>query len=240
MLATAHPVHSETIASALAWWADAGVDTLVSEAPTPWLARAGKFVAPAPLPEPVAAAKPASLTEVIDRLRALPALDTVAPVGQRLPASGPADADLMAIIDMPEPGDVAAGALISGEAGVLFDKMLAAIGRDRASVYVAALCPARSAGGMVPAALVEELAEYARQHIGFSGAKRVWVMGQTASRALIGADARPGRAEKRNINHNGGNVEAVASFSPRLLLQNAKLKKAAWDDMQALMRGLTA
>lgn len=239
MLEAAHPVHSETIASALAWWADAGVDTLVSEEPTPWLARAAKVVA-TPVVVPQQAAVPSSLADLIDRLRTLSALDDVAPASQRLPASGAAEADLMAIIDMPEPGDVAAGALISGEAGELFDRMLGAIQRDRTSCYVIALCPARSAGGMIPADKVEDLAALARLHIRFSGAKRVWVMGQTASRALIGADARPGRAELRKINHEGGNVDAVASFSPRLLLQNAKLKKAAWDDMQALMRGLTA
>lgn len=241
MLDAENPVQSEIAASALDWWAEAGVDTMVDEVPTPWLARGKRpatIVAPqfeAPPPPPAA---PRTLDGFREAMLALSALDL--PLSQRILASGNAASDLMVLIDMPEPGDAEAGHLLSGEAGILFDRMLAAIGRDRHNCYIAAFCPGRLPGGMIADPLVATLTPLGRQHVALIGPKRVWAMGQTVSRALIGADARPGIADLRNIHHEGGNVAAVASFSPRILLQHPKRKAAAWADMQELMRGMTA
>lgn len=233
MLEAANPVQSESIATGLAWWAEVGVDTVVAETPRGWLKRAAPPVAePEPEQPP---SKPLSLEAFYEVMHDLPGL--AVPRGQRLAASGNPKSGLMIVIDMPEPGDVEAGHLLSGEAGALFDKMLAAIGRDRTSCYITALCPGRLAGGMVPDELIELLASLARQHIALVSPERLWSVGQTANRVLIGADALLGRADLRKIYHEGGSVEAVASFSPRVLLQFPKRKAAAWADMQALMRG---
>lgn len=234
MLEAANPVQSELLASTLAWWADAGVDAIVDEAPRGWLKRTAEPV----IERETQPARAATLDAFRETMLELPAI--TAPRAQRLVGSGNPASGLMIMIDMPEPGDIEAGRLLSGEAGVLFDKMLAAIGRDRASCYIAAFCPARLAGGMISDPLIEKLAPLARQHIALVAPQRVWSVGQTASRALIGADALPGRADLRKIHHEGGSVEAVASFSPRVLLQFPKRKAAAWTDMQQLMRGFTA
>ncbi len=233
MLDAENPVQSESIASALAWWTDAGVDTIVGEEPRGWLKRA---VAPPPQTVEAAPRSPATLEGFREIMLDLPVID--APRTHRLIGSGNPAADLMILIDMPEPGDVKAGQLLSGDAGALFDKMLAAIQRDRQSCYIAAFCPARLAGGMIGEELVETLTPLARQHIALVSPEKVWSVGQTASRALLGADARPGIADLRKIHHDGVSVEAVASFSPRVLLQFPKRKAAAWADMQALMRGM--
>ena len=233
-------------ASALAWWRDAGFDTLIEEMPQPWLGR----MAAARLPETPAstrqhvpvAEKPAALPETLDALIAhlltSTDLDEAGPVSGRIAASGAAGSAITILIDMPEAQDAANGMLLSGESGILFERMLAAIGMTRDSVYIAALCPGRAPGGILPESSLPRYAALARQHVALSGAKRVWGMGQAANRALIGADARAGTAGLHKINHEGVMMEAVASFSPRFLLGQPKRKAQAWADMQALIKGI--
>jgi uracil-DNA glycosylase len=236
-------VNIADVRSVVAWWADAGVDQLIDEAPTPWPDRAAKKAVPAPpsaKPQknaPQVPEMPRNLTAFTHWLMALPLLDPVCPPTQRIAASGNPAADLMILIDVPEAEDVTTGALLSGQAGALFDRMLAAIRRDRQSVYIAAICPGRPPGGSITEELLIDLAPLARQHIALVAPKRLWLMGQTASRAALGVDEASVRGRLGNFNHEGVNVTAVASVSPRFLLANPKRKAAAWADMQMLIEG---
>ena len=54
---------------------------------------------------------------------------------------------------MPDADDVAAGMLLSGQVGILFDRMLAAIGQSRDTIYLAPLCP-----GCPPGARIDDAA----------------------------------------------------------------------------------
>jgi uracil-DNA glycosylase len=229
-------VQREIERSALRWWADAGVDALVDDVPTPWLDRGvARKVAEAAHAPPTKVAD--TLAELVAQVTSIDALDSHAPHDQRIAASGNPTAELMVVIDMPEPDDWRSGQLMSGEAGTLFDAMLSAIKLDRSDCYIAALCPARLAGGMIPAELIDPLASAMRRHIVLAAPKKLWAMGVAVNRVVIGADAVPGRGDKRFLNYEGRNMEAVGSFSPRLLLQQPKRKAGAWADMQALMRG---
>ncbi len=241
MLESAAPVHPELIASALAWWQDAGVDQLVDEVPTPWIGRMQTPVTPVTEPQRSEAALPSSLPDLLNWLATSPDLDTAAgPATRRIVSSGPATADLMIMIDMPDAGDVEAGQLMSGPAGALFERMLAAIGRDRSNCSVTTLCPGRAPGGMIPVAALAPLTQAAMRHIAFSAPNRLWLMGQAVSRAILGPDVRPGVGRLHNFNHEGVTVASVSSFSPSFLLANPKRKAAAWADMQMLMRGIDA
>jgi uracil-DNA glycosylase len=241
MLESAAPVHPEMIASALAWWQDSGVDTMIDEVASPWILREVKPAAPVPAPEKVEAPLPASLAEFHEWLATSTELDPVAgPASNRIAVSGQADARLMILIDMPEAEDRAAGHLIAGEAGPLFERMLAAIGHDRSTCLIATFCPGRAAGGIIPQMASERLTAIARHHLALARPERLWLMGQAVSRALLGADIRPGLGRLHNFNHEGGIVAAVSSFSPRFLLANPKRKAAAWADMQMLLRGTDA
>lgn len=53
----------------------------------------------------------------------------------RVKPFGTPSAKITIITDMPEQGDAESGALLSGEVGRLFDRMLAAIGLTRDAVY---------------------------------------------------------------------------------------------------------
>ncbi len=247
MLDVANPVHTELIKSALSWWEEAGVSHLVDEVAVPWLGRvkAAAPATPAALSKRAEAQPVAAPAKLPDTLAALthwlqtdPNVPEAGPVAQRIVAEGDPSSPLMIMIDMPELGDLQNGLLLNGDVGDLFDRMLAKIGRDRSTVYLTTFAPGRPPGGRLSEEAIALLTPIARHHIGLTAPKRLWLMGQTVSRAIIGADAAPGHGRLREINHQGGIVVSVASFAPRFLLQHPKQRNAAWADMQALIEGI--
>jgi uracil-DNA glycosylase family 4 len=232
----------EAMASALSWWQDAGVDIVVDEAPRDWTARDTAAPARAPPsreaePVPEEMPLPATLEAFVDWRFGGDAPEAAwgEPV---VHVSGDPAAALMIVTDMPESGDCDAGALLTGDTGRLFDRMLAAIGHDRASVYLASLCIARPVTGLVPREIEERLAELARHHVALAAPRRLLLLGQTVSRAILGADAGWGRGRLQRVNYQGGQSEAVATYHPRFLLTKPAAKAEAWKDLQLLIGGL--
>lgn len=223
--------------SALDWWRDAGVDVLVDETPRDWL-RARPAVTEAPIaPEPEPALPP-----TIEAFRAW--LDTAdvplaGPPATRLACSGDPASGLMVIADVPEVGDAAAGRLFSGEMGLLFDRMLAAIGRDRASIYLATLATTRTPDGGIDAAGCHALAPIARHHIGLVRPKAVLLLGDCVAQALLGSNVLQARGHLHEINQDGASMACVVTFHPRLLLGRAAAKAAAWQDLRLLLGELS-
>ena len=223
-------------ASALDWWRDAGVDVVVEDAAFNWLA---------PPPAPVVEARaleptPAALPDTLVAFAAWRSGDDAPEAGwggATIAASGPAGAEIMVLADCPEQGDRAA--LMEGDVGRLFDRMLAAIGRTRADVLVASVCTRRPTTGRVPRELLERLGEIARHHVGLAGPKRVLALGDAASRALLGTSAHESRGRLHALNLNGGiKVDVVASHHPRFLLDRPAAKGEAWRDLLMLSEGL--
>ncbi|MEM8695118.1 MAG: uracil-DNA glycosylase family protein [Pseudomonadota bacterium] len=159
---------------------------------------------------------------------------------ERLDASGDPASGLMILVDMPERGDTQAGQLLSGDAGLLFDRMLAAIGRDRASAYIAALAPARIAGGAVDDTLLDTLGRAARHHTALAEPRHLLLMGDAPSRVFCGASLNESRGKQHIFNHDGGTVSVTATFHPRFLLRQPRLKAQSWQDLQMIIEGMTA
>jgi DNA polymerase len=233
-----HILEAADAASALNWWSDAGVDVFVEDAPQPWLGRSAK---PSATAEPAPAAPPplpGALAPLVALLMSDETLTDAGPLPSRVAPFGKPGSPLMILTDMPERGDADAGFLLSGEVGALFDKMLAAIDQSRDSIYFAALCPGRTPSGQLSQSGLARLRDLALQHIHLAAPKRVWLLGQTTSRAILGADADGLSARLQSINYKGGNVECVASMHPRLLVQNPRLKAKVWQDMKLLIGGM--
>lgn len=226
------------IASALEWWDDAGVTSLAADEPRDWLARARR-----PESRVEQAASPAAeptTQHVPDDLPGFTAWRTGAGApeagwpGAPIFASGGATSGLMILIDCPDREDEAEGRLLAGTVGRLFDHMLAAIGQNREAVLLAPLMTKRPFGRLAPA-MEETLADLARRHVALARPRRLLVLGNGASRSLLGADVVAARGRLHAINHQGASVPAVASFSPRLLLERPAAKAEAWKDLQLLM-----
>ncbi|WBH15903.1 uracil-DNA glycosylase [Sphingomonas radiodurans] len=235
-------------ASALEWWRDAGVDTLVGDDPFDWLAaeEALAVASAAQTPPHARAAAPTAPQEAAALPQALDAF-LAWRTGQHAPesswgvtlvsASGPIDADLMILVDCPERDE--GDSLLRGAAGRLFDRMLAAIGRSRADVYLASVCAARPTAGRMPRDIEARLGEIARHHAGLAGPRRLLVLGDAASRAILAANVMEARGRLQVLNYKTGtSTEVVASFHPRMLLERPTLKAEAWKDLQMLSAGM--
>lgn len=232
-----------SIASALEWWRDAGVDCEIDDSPRDWLARSGASIVAERVPEAVleAAVEASILPATLEEFAAW-RLGAAAPEagwpGQALGTQGDVASGLMIVVDMPDREDDAAGQLLSGNAGALFDRMLAAIGRDRQSIYLAALTVKRPPAGRVTEETGQKLEALIRHHLSLARPKRVLALGNAASRAITGLDVANARASLRQVNHDGGTSEVVASFHPRFLLEKPVVKADAWKDLRLLMGGV--
>ena len=226
-----------TLASALEWWRDAGVDVLVDDAPRDWLAK--------PAPKPAAGA-PAAVTETIAEV--LPGtLDAFIAwrMGDAVPEAnwltsrtgprGPANADYVVLTDMPEAGD--GERLMDGPEGRLLDKMVAAVGLARETVYLAPLAFARPLTGRIPPEDEARLLQLARHHLTLLRPKRLLLLGQAASRVLPEADGSYGATSLHDINLFGADTKVAACPHPRLLMERPAAKREAWKQLLLLSRG---
>ena len=243
-------------ASTLDWWQEAGVDVLVEDDPRDWLVPEEPIVLPTiapPAPRADATARPAvAPAATAPATAAMP--DTIAAFlewrcgpdapeagwpGATIIASGPVDAAIMVLVDQPDRDDCDAEKLLSGAVGRLFDRMLAAIGHSRDSVHVASVCVKRPAAGRVARDLDARLGEVARAHVALVAPKRLFLMGNAASRAVLGMDFMSARGTLHRFNYGEAHSEAVASHHPRFLIEKPIAKADAWKDLQLLIGGLT-
>jgi DNA polymerase len=236
-------ITADAAASALQWWLDAGVDVVVAEEPRDWL-RAKH--APPPLETKAHAlvaapadeeALPGQLDLFREFLRTSERLPFAAPSAPRVCPAGDPGAGLMIMIDMPTAEDCTAGTLLSGAVGRLFDRMLAAIGRDRGSVYFAALSCLGSADGKLGGG-EKQCALLARHHVGLAAPKALLLFGDGASKALLGLPVARARGRWHEVATHAGPVRTIATISPRQLLNHPAQKAHAWADLQMLMEGL--
>ncbi|UUL84176.1 uracil-DNA glycosylase family protein [Sphingomonas qomolangmaensis] len=224
-------------ASALEWWADAGVDVLVEDQVRDW------FAAPVRTPpatavaaaEPGAAEAEAEFPETLEAFLAwrlgegAPEAKWNAPL---VAGEGDPTADLMVMLDHPT-GD---RLLLDAEARLL-DRMLAAIGRSRGDVYLTTLCLAAPLAQSIPADDQPALVARAQHLAALAGTKTVLLLSQSASRAFLGTDRANARACFHDINHRQAKFSAISSVHPRFLLSSPAHKREAWKDLQLLLRG---
>jgi DNA polymerase len=236
-------------ASVLQWWQDAGVDVMIDESPRDWLR-------PKPAPEPAPNASAAALAEArapapspVEPEPTLPEqlplfrawlaesdqVPLAAPSAPRVCPSGDPNSGLMILTDMPTGQDCETGTLISGEAGRLFDRMLAAIGRGRESVYLAALSCLRSPDGRLSGPASRRCAELARHHAGLVRPRALLLLGDAVSKALLGLPMAQARGRWHEISVYGGKVRAIVTLPPDYLLKQPAAKKLAWADLQMLI-----
>lgn len=225
----------------LAWWQLAGVDGAVTEAPVNWLR-------PAPA-HPVTAPDAMSVAPAIDKPRTLESFlawladDAAQPerrwAGTQIAPVGKAQAALMVVTDLPDPADLSEGRLLADRAGLLFDAMLRAIGLDRDAIHLASLFTARPPGGMVEASDLATAADRMRTHVALAQPRRLLLLGDRTIRALLptsdGPHAQAAASGLRDFNHDGGNVPAIATFHPRLLLTQPAAKAECWRTLQSLI-----
>jgi len=220
--------------SALAWWLEAGVDVAVQDEPRDWLR-------PAPPPSkrtPDLAPQPNlvqpsqdTLAELKDWLASSVQLPLAGPGAKRILPHGPENAAVMLLSDSPSLEDAAAGRPIGGESWQLAPRMLAAIGIQADEAYSASLSCFHTPGARMSPADREACAEIARRHIALAKPKRLLLLGDGASQALLGKPLPQARGHVHKVE----GVRTVATFHPRHLINRPLDKPLAWKDLLLLM-----
>lgn len=239
--------------AALALLVDAGVDTLVSDTPATWLAPVAALPEPVAAPAPAAAARPApkpadngallARLAGCDTLAALSALVVEQGGRAALFGDGNPAARVMVVGDMPSADDSAAGRLFSGPAGQLLDRMLAAIGRDRADTYLVNLLAVPTAGGRAPdAAAIAAALPLVRRHIALVRPHAVLLLGGVTAAALLGVESGIARLRGKwqTLTIDDQAIPALPSFAPAYLLAQPAHKALAWHDLQLFRSALAA
>jgi uracil-DNA glycosylase family 4 len=153
-------------------------------------------------------------------------------------AEGHGAARVMFVGDAPGRAEDQAGRPFVGAQGALLDRMLAAIGLDRAAespekgAYLMHVMPWRTAGAGMP--LEEDLAmmvPFVQQHIALVQPEVVVCMGNAACQALLG---RAGITRLRGQWTEVMGRPALPMFAPEMLLGQPAAKREAWADLLAL------
>ncbi len=209
--------------------------------------------APSPAPGPLPAASPAAdaarrLAEGAQDLAALAAamegFDCELKAGARrfVFADGTPGAPLMVVGEAPGREEDVEGRPFVGEAGRLLDRMLAAIGRDRAdphparAAYIANLLPWRPPGNRAPTPPeIDRWRPFLVRHVELAAPRFVLLMGNTPCLALLG---RGGITKIRGAWGEAAGRPALPSFHPAYLLRNPPAKREAWADLLLLQARL--
>ena len=222
----------------LAWWDMAGVDGATTEAPVNWLRPTPAAHLPSSTSSLATVEKPGSLQDFTTWL----AEDTGQPErrwsGPSILPQGQAGSPLMVITDMPDPADMEAGTLLADRPGRLFDAMLSAIGLSRERVYIGSLFCARPPGGMVEAADLNAAADRMRTHVSLAAPGKLLLLGDRTIRTFLPVQNKRGMESLHFFNHDGGNVPALATFHPRLLLRQPAAKAECWRTLQRLVEDM--
>lgn len=228
---------TEQAASALSWWHEAGVDTLIAEEPRDWLK---PKPAAAPVAVPVTDAEASPAETLPDTLDALHIWFATAPlpfptIGARLAPAGDPFGGLMVMVDMPSPS----GDWFEGEAGPLFDRMLSAMqGLDRDKIYLAALAPMRPLNGRIDAARARRLGEIARHHVGLVRPRALLLFGEACALALLDSSIAQARGRRQEVDTPAGPIPTIATIRPEQIGGRAPLRKMVWEDLQRVMEEL--
>ena len=152
---------------------------------------------------------------------------------------GNTGADLMFIGEAPGADEDREGVPFVGVSGRLLDRMIAAIGLSRESVYITNILPWRPPGNRKPtSAECTACLPFIQRHIGLVAPRVLVLVGGTAAATLLGTAEGITRLRGRWLVYRdpwagpeSPGIPAMAVFHPAYLLRQSALKREAWHDM---------
>jgi len=142
---------------------------------------------------------------------------------------------LLIIGDAPSAEDDLAGTPMSGEPGLLLDKMLAAIGLNRAMVHLSLTTRCHSQEPISPEA-VDACLPFLLKEIQLIAPKVICTMGPLTAQKLLHS-SKP-LSQLRGRFHDFQGIALMPTFSPEFLLKVTEMKKATWTDLQLIQKRL--
>ncbi len=159
-------------------------------------------------------------------------------------SDGVAGSRVMFVGEAPGGDEDRIGRPFVGRAGQLLDRMLGAVGLDRANVYIANVVPWRPAGNRTPTPEeTQTCLPFIRRQIALSEPRILVCLGALSAQTLLGAKSGITRTRGSWFSYESGGgpaIPAIAMLHPAYLLRSPAQKRAAWADMRALAAALAA
>src|SRR6188474_939530 len=267
------PDHARAARELLAFYAEAGVDASLGEQPLDRLSAAQIEKAPAaPAPRTVeaphvapppraapdgapaapevavmaareAARSAASLHELRDILMKFEGCALRTTAKQLVFADGNPQARVMFVGEAPGREEDLEGLPFVGRSGKLLDLMMAAIGLNRTTAYIANIIPWRPPGNRTPTPQESQIClPFIQRQIELANPDILVCLGGPASQTLLGVKEGIKRTRGRWFAFHTGTreIRAVATFHPAYLLRSPLEKRFAWRDLLAIRKALDA
>jgi uracil-DNA glycosylase len=263
------PDPAPTVRELLAFYLEAGVDCALTETPVNRLAdpdlnpAAGETApqrpvraavpiaaprteaAPAPEAAIVSAREAARTAPTLEALRALLenfdgwALKSTA---TRLVFSdGNPKARVMFVGEAPGREEDIEGLPFVGRSGKLLDRMIAAIGLDRTSAYIANVIPWRPPGNRTPTPQETQIClPFIQRQIELINPDVLVTLGNPSTQTLLATREGIMKTRGRWFDYDTGTrvIRAIATFHPAYLLRSPSYKRMAWQDLRAIAKAL--
>jgi len=158
-------------------------------------------------------------------------------------ADGTSGARVMLVGEAPGSEEDRQGKPFVGRSGQLLDRMLAAIGLDRSSVYIGNVIPWRPPGNRTPTPQeVAACMPFIRRQIELADPDFLICLGAPSAQALMEISTGILKARGRWQDFDTGKrvIRAMATLHPAYLLRQPSQKRLAWRDLRALRRALDA
>ncbi|MBN7755968.1 MULTISPECIES: uracil-DNA glycosylase [Alphaproteobacteria] len=153
-------------------------------------------------------------------------------------SDGNPQAAVMLVGEAPGRDEDLQGLPFVGRSGKLLDRMLAAIGLDRTSVYISNVIPWRPPGNRDPSPLETEICRpFIERHIELVAPKVLVTLGNPSTKLLLNTQTGIMRMRGNWALHKtpgGQEIPTMPTLHPAYLLRNPAHKKLAWHDLLAI------
>jgi len=252
----------------LDFYLEAGADALIGEEPVDRFAEpatVSRTVPAAPAPSkpdrvplvPAAALAPAApdaaATEAREAARSARTLDELRAILERFDgcalkatasrlvfSDGNPEARVMLVGEAPGRDEDIEGVPFVGRSGKLLDLMLAAIGLDRSSVYIANVVPWRPPGNRTPTPQETQIClPFITRQIELADPDILVCLGGPSAQTLLGQSGITKIRGRWFPFHSGAReIRAMPTFHPAFLLRSPLQKRFAWRDFLAIKKTL--
>jgi DNA polymerase len=188
-----------------------------------------------------AARRAATLEELRDILGKFDGCALKATATQLVFADGNPNAKVMFVGEAPGRDEDIEGLPFVGRSGKLLDRMLAAIGLDRSSVYIANIVPWRPPGNRTPTPQESAIClPFITRQIELADPDILVCLGGPSAQTLLGIKEGITKTRGRWFSFDTGKreIRAMPTFHPAFLLRSPLQKRFAWRDFLAIKKAL--
>jgi uracil-DNA glycosylase len=156
-------------------------------------------------------------------------------------ADGNPQARIMFVGEAPGREEDIEGLPFVGRSGKLLDRMIAAIGLDRSTAYIANVIPWRPPGNRTPTPQETQIClPFIQRQIELVNPDVLVTLGNPSTQTLLSTREGIMKTRGRWFDYDTGTrvIRALATFHPAYLLRSPSYKRMAWQDLRAIAKAL--